>query len=92
MHLDVIVEDQVQMLVALQQSVRILQLEVLKLQHCLGPPTHHRLHKLVQNLHGVTQLLPARFLHFVYWASKQALTECTDQRKGAPGGHGRRCT
>ena len=49
-YLDIIIEDQVLMLVALQQRVGILQLEIFKLQNCLGPPTHHRLHKLVQNL------------------------------------------
>ena len=58
-HLDVIIEDQVLMLVALQQGVSILQLEVLKLQHRLGPPTHHCFHKLIQDLHNMTKMLAA---------------------------------
>ena len=49
-HLDVVIEDQVLVLVPLQECVGILQLEVLKLQHSLGPSAHHSLYKLVQEL------------------------------------------
>ena len=59
-HLDVIVEDQMLMLVALQQRVSILQLKVLKLQHCLGPPTHHCFHKLIQDLQNMTKAVSGK--------------------------------
>ena len=49
-YLDVIVEDQMLVLVALQQRMRILKLEILKLQHSFGPPTHHSFHKLIHDL------------------------------------------
>ncbi len=56
-YLDVIIEDQMLVLVALQQCVSVLQLEVLKLQHCLGPSAHHCLHKLIQQLQQTQTLL-----------------------------------
>ena len=49
-HLDVVIEDQVLVLVALQECVGILQLEVLKLQHSLGPSAHDSLYELIQEL------------------------------------------
>jgi hypothetical protein len=49
-HLNVVIEDQMLVLVPLQQCVSILQLEVLKLQHCFGPSAHHCFYKLIQEL------------------------------------------
>ena len=48
--LDVIVEDQMGFAVSLQQGLGIGQVEVLELQNSIGPPPHHRLHKLVYDL------------------------------------------
>ena len=56
-YLNVIIEDQMLVLVALQQCVSILQLEVLKLQHCLGPSAHHCFYKLIQQLQQTQTLL-----------------------------------
>ena len=80
MHLDVIVEDQVLMLVALQESVGVLQLEVLELQHCLGPPAHHCLHKLIQNLHGMTKTAACKMPGLVFLGlQSRHWRQCQDQ-------------
>ena len=49
--LDVIIEDEVVVAVPAQQGAGVLVVEVLKLQHSLGPPTQHSCHKLINQLH-----------------------------------------
>jgi len=43
--LDVVVEDKIVVTVPLQEGPGVLLVEVLKLQHCLGPPPQHGCHK-----------------------------------------------
>jgi len=48
--LDVVVEDKVVVAVPLQEGAGMLLVEVLKLQHCLGPSPQHSCHKLIHQL------------------------------------------
>ena len=48
--LDVVIEDKVVVTVPLQKGPGMLLVEVLKLQHCLGPPPQDGCHKLIHQL------------------------------------------
>lgn len=48
--LDVVIEDEVVVAVPLQEGPGMLLVEILKLQHCLGPPRQHSCHKLIHQL------------------------------------------
>ena len=48
--LDVVIEDKVVVTVPLQEGPGMLLVEVLKLQHCLGPPPQDGCHKLIHQL------------------------------------------
>jgi len=48
--LDVVVEDKIVVTVPLQEGPGVLLVEVLKLQHCLGPSPQHSCHKLIHQL------------------------------------------
>jgi len=76
-YLDVIIEDQMLVLVALQQCVSILQLEVLKLQHRLGPSAHHCLYKLIQQLQQTQTLLLSQHVRADESHSQDKVAECS---------------
>lgn len=76
-YLNVIIEDQMLVLVALQQCVSILQLEVLELQHCLGPSAHHCLHKLIQELQQTQTLLLSQHGRAEISHSQDKAAECS---------------
>ena len=60
--LDVVVEDKIIVAVPLQEGPGVLLVEVLKLQHCLGPPPQHGYHKLIH------QLQPPECIHVCHAA------------------------
>ena len=76
-YLNVIIEDQMLVLVALQQCVSVLQLEVLKLQHRLGPSAHHRLYKLIQELQQTQTLQLSRHVRADESHSQDKAAECS---------------
>ena len=77
LYLNVIIEDQMLVLVALQQCVSILQLEVLKLQHRLGPSAHHCLYKLIQQLQQTQTLLLSQHVRADESHSQDKVAECS---------------